>query len=107
MNAVRSKDPHWDLVIEIAATLWVHGEHVVELDPLPTQRFVDLQWAARQAGRILGGRAEVLVSPRRDRDHRVVRVTITYVAPGGRGHQRAEEGLETLMRMVLEQHAGR
>lgn len=87
--------------------LWVHGEHVIEVDSFPTQRFVDVQWAARQAGRVLGGRAEVVVSPSPDPGSRLARVTVTYLDPDGHGHQRAEEGLETLMRMVLEEQAGR
>jgi hypothetical protein len=106
MNAERSRDPQWDLVIEIAAMLWVHGAHVIEVDSFPTQRFVDVQWAARQAGRVLGGRAEVVVSPPPDSESRLTRVSVTYVDPDGHGHQRAEEGLETLMRMVLEEQAG-
>jgi hypothetical protein len=105
MDAEETRDPQWDLVVEIAAKLWVHGEHVTEVDPSPAQRFVDLQWAARQAGRVLGGRAEVRVSqPRRPGD-RMVTVTVTFVDADGPGLQRAEEGLETLMRMVLERHA--
>jgi hypothetical protein len=110
MNAdahVGHKDPHWDLVIEIAAKLWVHGTYTVELVPVPTQRFVDLQWAARQAGRVLGGRSWVHVGqPRGARDGPVtVTVTITHVDPGGVGHRRAEAGLEALMRQVLESQA--
>lgn len=107
MNAHETRDPQWDLVIEIAATMWVHGEYVTELDPLPTQRFVDLQWAARQAGRVLGGRAKVRVSRPRHPGDRMVTVNVTYVDPDGRGLQRAEEGLATLMRMVLERQSGR
>jgi hypothetical protein len=57
MNDDQVEDPHWDLVIEIAAKMWVEGRYVTRLNPLPTQHFVDLQWAARQAGRILGGRS--------------------------------------------------
>jgi hypothetical protein len=59
MNDEDARDPQWGLVIEIAAKLWIDGAYVVELDPLPTQRFVDLQWAARRAGRVIGGRANV------------------------------------------------
>jgi hypothetical protein len=46
-----SRDPHWDRVVEIASKLWIDGLYVVELDPSQPQRFVDLQWAAHQAGR--------------------------------------------------------
>jgi hypothetical protein len=108
MNAEPTMDPHWDLVIEIAAKLWVHGTYEVELVPVPAQRFVDLQWAARQAGKVLGARSSVDVSPPRGaRDGPVtVTVTITYVDAGGHGDRRAEAGLEALMRQVLEGQAG-
>jgi len=98
------KDPHWDRVVEIASKLWIDGIYVAELDPCPTQRFVDLQWAAHQAGRVLGGRARIETSgPRGPRDPTVT-VTVRYVDPDGRGLQRAEEGLEKLLRLVLADH---
>jgi hypothetical protein len=100
----KPNDPHWDLVIEIAARLWIDGEYAVELPVSPTQPYVDLQWAARQAGRVLGGRSKVRIWPRRGfKDRRVV-VKVTYVDPDGHGLERAEESLEELMRVVLEQH---
>jgi hypothetical protein len=104
MNAGQSKDPQWDLAIEIAAKLWIDGEFVTELHPLPTQRFIDLQWAARQAGRVLGGRATVRTSRPRGPRNPTITVTVTYVDPTGQGLKRAEEGLEALMRQVLEAH---
>jgi hypothetical protein len=103
---VNSSDPQWDLVIEIAANLWVEGKYVLELDPSPTQRFVDLHWAARQAGRVLGGVAKVHTSRPRGPDGRRVIVTVTFVDPTGQGLKHAEEGLEKLMRMVLEEQTG-
>ena len=48
-----------DLVAEIAAALSVAGEYVARLDLQPTQRIVDFNWAARQAGRRLGIRVDV------------------------------------------------
>lgn len=106
MKTVHAKDPQWDHVIEIAAKLWVDGRYVVELDPSPTQRFVDLHWAARQAGRVLGGVAKVHTSRPKGPDGRRVVVTVTFEDPTGHGLQQAEEGLEKLMRMVLEEQAG-
>ena len=103
MHPGKPDDPHWDLVIEIAAKLWVDGAYVTQLRLSPIQPYVDLQWAARQAGRVLGGRSEVHTGQRRSREDPTVTVTVTYVDPGGRGHKRAEEGLEELMRLVLEE----
>lgn len=106
MTTSTSNDPQWDRVIEIAAKLWVEGMYVTQLDPLPTQRFVDLQWAARKAGRVLGGEAKVRIGHGRAQDDPRVTVTVTYVDSTGRGLQRAEEGLEELLREVLAQQDG-
>ena len=92
-------------MIEIAAKLWVDGEYVTELDPLPTQRFVDVQWAARQAGRVLGGRANVHIGRARGLDDPRVTVRVVYFDPSHRGMQRAEDGLERLLRLVLAEQA--
>jgi len=107
METHASNDPHWDRVVEIASKLWIDGEYLVEVDPLPTQRFVDLLWAAHQAGRVLGGRASVETSGPRGVDDPTVTVTVTYVDADGRGLQRAEEGLENLLRHVIADHLRR
>ena len=100
-----SADPQWDRVIEIAAKLWVDGVFVASIDPSPTQAFVDLQWAAHQAGRVLGGRSKVRTSPPTGPEDPAIMVTVTFVDPDGRGLQRAEEGLERLLRKVLAEQA--
>jgi hypothetical protein len=102
-----SRDPHWDRVVEIASKLWIDGLYVVELDPSQTQRFVDLQWAAHQAGRALGGQAKIERSGARGREDPTVTVTVRYVDPDGKGMQRAESGLEKLLRQVLADHSRR
>ena len=68
---------------------------------------VDLQWAARQAGRVLGGRTKVHVGRSHGPHDPTVAVTVTYVDPDGRGLQRAEEGLEKLLRAVLAEQSNR
>jgi hypothetical protein len=50
------------LVIEIMDALATAGEYVTRLDPQPTQRMVDFNWAAHQAGRRLGIRVDVDVT---------------------------------------------
>lgn len=97
-------DPQWDLTLEIAGRLWLYGEHVVEMDPAPTQPLVDLQWAARQAGRLIGVRTQVDISRSAGRSPRLV-VSITYRDPDGRGLVRAQDGLDALVRSVREQQA--
>jgi hypothetical protein len=95
----------WDRVIEIATKLWIDGVYVATLNPLPTQRFVDLLWAAHQAGRVLGGRAKVETSEvARGVKDGTVTVTVRYVDADDHGLERAFQGLEELMQRVLAQH---
>ena len=96
-------DPQWDLVVEIAAKLWIDGVYVTRLNPTPTQRFVDLQWAAYQAGRALGGRSTVAVGkPAGPRDPTVT-VTVAYVQAAGVDTATEEAGLADLLREILEE----
>jgi hypothetical protein len=58
---------------------------------------------------VLDGRASVRVrrvTVSRGSTDRRVAVVVTYVDPTGRGVLRAEEGLEALMRQVIEAQAG-
>jgi hypothetical protein len=104
MAAGTSSDPHWDLVIEIAAKLWIDRAYSTEIPSSPAQPFVDVQWAARQAGRILGGRSKIHMRHSKERDDHAVTVTVTYVDADGAGLANVEERLEALMRTVLEEH---
>lgn len=87
--------------------MWIDGEYVAELDPFPTQRFVDLQWTARQAGRVLGGRAKVHIGPSHGPADPTVTVTVTFIDTDGRSLQRVEEGFEELLRTVLAEKSNR
>jgi len=91
MKPDNPRDPQWELVVEIAVKLWVDGTYVAEIDMLPMQRFVDLQWAARQAGRVLGGRTQVTRSRLGDADRGTVRLEVRLVDPEGPGLRHAEE----------------
>jgi hypothetical protein len=102
----RPDDPRWELTLEIAGKLWLYGELVIELDPVPAQEFVDVQWAARQAGRLIGVRTELDIVPTGGGSSTVV-VRITYSDPDGRGLIRAQDGLDALVRSVREQQAAR
>ena len=97
-------DPRWELTLEIAGRLWLYGEHVIEIDPVPAQEFVDVQWAARQAGRLIGVRTELDIALTGHGSSTVV-VRITYSDPDGRGLIRAQDGLDALVRSVREQQA--
>jgi hypothetical protein len=102
----RAEDPQWDLALEIAGKLWLYGDYVVEISPTPTQRVVDLQWAAHQAGRILGVKT-ILDITSHGAKHPTVTVSITFVDPDGRGLRRAQDGLDALLRSVREHQSVR
>lgn len=54
----RGAEPE-DLVTEIANALATAGEYAARIALEPTQRVVDFNWAARQAGRRLGIRVDI------------------------------------------------
>lgn len=93
----RGKGLQRDLVIEIASRLWYDGEILYVINPMLHQQLVDLQWAAHQAGRLLGVRARVQVNPMGLGDPRVA-VSIASGDPDGRERAGAREGLEKLLR---------
>jgi len=47
--------------VDIARALVEDGRFEVTMPPLPTQRLVDLQWAAYEAGRLISMRVRVSV----------------------------------------------
>jgi len=95
-------DHQWDLALDIASELWLYGEYVVEMDPIPAQRVVDVRWAALQASRLLGDRAKIRVTEMRwGKDPRIT-MSVRFIDPHGRGLQRAQEGLDALLRSVQE-----
>jgi len=49
-----------DLVAEIAGGLSLAGEYATRIDLQPAKRVVDFNWAARQAGRRLGIRVDLI-----------------------------------------------
>jgi len=60
-HAVERRGRSDGLVQEIAEALVASGEYVTRMDVLRAQQAVDFNWAAHQAGRILGIRVEVEV----------------------------------------------
>jgi hypothetical protein len=72
-----------ELVTEIAEALATAGEYVANIDPQPTQRVVDFNWAARQAGRRLGIRVEIDMKIARASVDGTAVVHVTAVEPPG------------------------
>jgi hypothetical protein len=69
------------LVEEIADALATAGEYVSRVDLMPTQRIVDFNWAAHQAGRRLGIRVEVDVQVAKASPDGRARVRVTAQQP--------------------------
>ena len=68
-----------DLIAQIMGGLSLAGEYITRLDPQPTQRIVDFNWAARQAGRRLGIRVDV--TSRIIKEDGQLQVTVTALSP--------------------------
>jgi hypothetical protein len=52
-----------DLTIEIARALDLDGTCVQWVRPIPAQRVVDVRWAAKRAGRLIGQHVRTTVEP--------------------------------------------
>jgi hypothetical protein len=63
------------LISEIVNALAVSGEFVASINLEPAQQVVDLKWAARQAGRLLGMRIDIHQTICKASDETHVRVT--------------------------------
>ena len=100
MTEHRTPDPQWDFALAIRTALELHGHFEAEVDERDAQAVVDLHWAARQAGRLLGVRVKVeLGAPVGAVDY-IVSATVVLVDDDGAGRARAERGLELLVRSV-------
>lgn len=71
------------LVTDIAEALAAAGEYLTRIEPRPTQRVVDFNWAARQAGQRLGIRVHVDVTYSRAAEDGKAQVRVTPQNPLG------------------------
>lgn len=93
-------DPQWALTLAIRTALELHGRFEAEVDTRDRQSVVDLHWAGRQAGRLLGTKVKVDVGPTSGPHEHVAMVTVRSADGGGAGRALAEEGLRRLLRSV-------
>jgi hypothetical protein len=73
-----------DLAVEIARELQLEGTCVRVVESIPRQRAVDVSWAARRAGRLIGEHvrtSETPLTPRPDGEVAVVAVVETEHTP--------------------------
>jgi hypothetical protein len=93
-------DPQWAYTLAIRSALEQHGRFETELDERDAQAVVDLHWAARQAGRLLGVRVRVVVGGPVGRAEYIVTATVHAIDQDGRSRAQAELGLQRLLGSV-------
>ena len=96
----RTPDPQWDLALEIARALEMEGSYGTAVEMSDAQRVVDLRWAAHQAGRLLGMKTRVVLTPSADGSDTVGVATVTGMHAGGVERARAQEGVRDLLHTV-------
>lgn len=101
MNADgRTPDPQWDFTLLIRAALETSGEFVSEVDSRDAQALVDIRWAARQAGRLMGAMVKVDLSSHHGPAESMVTATVRRIESDGPERLIAEEGLQRLLASV-------
>jgi hypothetical protein len=105
MNQLKPRvpDPQWDLTMEIVRALELTGSYEVGVDTGNAQRVVDIRWAARQAGRLLGIKTRVTLVDPKDVSARTGTASVTSV-DGDLGERLcARQGLNALRNSVRKE----
>jgi hypothetical protein len=93
-------DPQWELTLAIRAALDRTSRYVTDVDTRHAQAVVDLHWAARQAGRLLGMKIKVELGAYHGEDHSFVTATVLGVQVNPTERARAADGLGRLLKSV-------
>jgi hypothetical protein len=103
MHNLGTPDRQWDFALVIRGALEAHGMYVIEVDTRDAQAVVDILWAARQAGRLMGAKVKVDRSPHYGHAWSTVTATVRCVAPDASYASRsARTGLERPRHHVRE-----
>jgi hypothetical protein len=95
-------DPQWEYALLIREELERYGRYESDVDTRDAQARVDIQWAARQAGRLLGVEVRIELSAPFGHADSTVTATVRCVDVDGDRRRRAEEGLARLLHSVQE-----
>ena len=98
----RRPDPQWDFTLVIRSALERGDTYVAEVDTRDAQAMVDIRWAARQAGRLLGVAVEVHVSAPYGHANSTSTVTLRGIEVDPSDRVMASEGLQRLLDSVLD-----
>lgn len=98
----RTPDPQWALTLAIRTALELHGTFDAEVDLRDTQSVVDLHWAGRQAGRLLGAEVRVEVGAARGPKGQTATVTVRCLPESGARRAAVEAGMRQLLRQVAD-----
>jgi len=98
----RRPDPQWDFTLVIRSALERGDTYVAEVDTRDAQAMVDIRWAARQAGRLLGVAVEVHVSAPYGHANSTSTVTLRGIEVEPSDRAMASEGLQRLLDAVLD-----
>ena len=101
-QAQRRPDPQWDFALVIRSALERGDSYVAEVDTRDAQAMVDIRWAARQAGRLLGVEVEVDVSAPYGHARSISTVTLRGIEGNPSDRATATEGLQRLLDSVLD-----
>lgn len=101
MNANgRTPDPQWAFTLLLKAALETATAYAVEVDTRDAQALVDIRWAARQAGRLMGATVKVELSSHHGPDDAMATATVRRIESDGPERLIAEEGLQRLLACV-------
>jgi hypothetical protein len=75
-----------DLTVDIARELQLEGTCVRVVESIPRQKVVDVSWAAKRAGRMIGQHVRTSVTPLTPRDDGDVAVVVVVETERDPGH---------------------
>jgi len=96
----RTPDPQWAFTLLIRAALETSNAYVVDVDTRDAQALVDIHWAARQAGRLMGGTTVKVDLSYHGHADAMATATVRRIESDGPERVIAEAGLQRLLASV-------
>src|SRR3954454_20782652 len=96
-DKTRTRDPQWEFALLIRSCLQTRGRYVAEVDIRDAQALVDVRWAARRAGELMGVGVKVELSKPYGHEDSTVTATVRHSETIGLERVLAKEGLQRLL----------